>query len=88
MHNNRGFYQEVMQLQRTAALHRRRPDTALIGNEIDNPAIDHAKLAQAHGVWAEVPIVDLRQLKPALQPALAVVKSGRPALLDVVCQSR
>ena len=88
MHNNRGYHQEVMHLQRMAALHRRRPDTALIGNEIDNPAIDYAKLAQAHGVWAEGPISDPKLLRPALVRALAVVKSGRPALLDVVCQPR
>ncbi len=88
MHNNRGYYQEVMHLQRMAAVHRRRPDNALIGNEIDNPAIDYAKLAQAHGVWAEGPISDPKLLNPALRRALAVVKSGRPALLDVVCQPR
>ena len=88
MHNNRGYYQEVMHLQRMAALHRRRPDTALVGNQIDNPAIDYAKLAQAHGVWGEGPISDPKLLKAALQRALAVVKSGRPALLDVVCQPR
>ena len=92
MHNHRSDRQEVMQLQRMAALHRRPPDTGLIGNEIDNPAIDHAMLAQAHGASAEGPIVDRTQLKPALQRALqralAVVKSGRPALLDVVCQPR
>ncbi len=88
MHNNRGYHQEVMHLQRMAALHRRRPDTALIGNEIDNPVIDYAKLAQAHGVWAEGPIEDPKLLRPALQRALAVVKSGRPALVDVVCQPR
>lgn len=88
MHNNRGYYQEVMHLQRMAAVHRRRPDTALIGNEIDNPAIDYAKLAQAHGVWAEGPISDPRLLNAALKRALAVVKSGRPALVDVICQPR
>jgi acetolactate synthase-1/2/3 large subunit len=88
MHNNRGYYQEVMHLQRMAAVHGRRPDRALIGNEIDNPAIDYAKLAQAHGVWAEGPISDPKLLNGALQRALAVVKSGRPALLDVVCQPR
>ncbi len=88
MHNNRGYYQEVMHLQRMAALHGRRPDRALIGNEIDRPAIDYAKLAQAHGVWAEGPVSDPAQLKPALQRALAVVKSGRPALVDAVCQPR
>ena len=88
MHNNRGYYQEVMHLQRMAAMHKRRPDQALIGNEIDNPAIDYAKLAQAHGVWAEGPISDPKMLNAALKRALAVVKSGRPALVDVVCQAR
>jgi acetolactate synthase-1/2/3 large subunit len=88
MHNNRGYYQEVMHLQRMASMHRRRPDQALIGNEIDNPAVDHAKLAQAYGVWAEGPITDPKLLNAALKRALAVVKSGRPALLDVICQPR
>jgi acetolactate synthase-1/2/3 large subunit len=88
MHNNRGYYQEVMHLQRMAAVHRRRPDQALIGNEIDNPGIDYAKLAQAHGVWAEGPVTDPAQLNAVLKRALEVVKSGRPALVDVVCQPR
>jgi acetolactate synthase I/II/III large subunit len=88
MHNNKGYYQEVMHLQRMAAMHRRRPDRALIGNELDNPAIDYAKLAQAHGVWAETPVSDPKLLNAALKRALAVVKSGRPALVDVVCQPR
>ena len=79
---------QVKALQRMAALHRRRPDTALIGNEIDHPAIDYAKLAQAHGVWAEGPISDPKLLNGALKRALAEVKAGRPALVDVVCQPR
>jgi acetolactate synthase I/II/III large subunit len=88
MHNNRGYYQEVMHLQRMASLHERRVDTAWVGNIIDNPAIDFAKLAQSHGVWAEGPIADAKQIGPALQRALKVVKSGAPALVDVVCQPR
>jgi thiamine pyrophosphate-dependent acetolactate synthase large subunit-like protein len=88
MHNNRGYYQEVMHLQRMAALHKRRPDRAWIGNIIDNPAIDFAQLARSHGVWAEGPIGDPAQLGAALRRALAVVKSGAPALVDVVCQPR
>lgn len=40
MHNSRGYYQEVMHLQRMASVHQRRTDAALIGNEIDNPAVD------------------------------------------------
>ena len=88
MHNNRAYHQEVMHLQRMAALHDRRPDQAGIGNAIDNPAVDFAKLAQAHGVWAEGPITDPSALAPALRRAVAVVKKGAPALLDVVCQPR
>jgi len=88
MHNNRGYHQETMHLQRMAAMHNRRMDQAWIGNALDNPAIDFAKLAQAYGVWAEGPISDPEQLGPALRRALAVVKSGLPALLDVVCQAR
>ncbi len=88
MHNNRAYHQEVMHLQRMAALHDRRPDQAGIGNAIDNPAVDFSKLAQAHGVWAEGPITDPAALGPALRRAVAVVKKGAPALLDVICQPR
>ncbi|MEO5676569.1 MAG: thiamine pyrophosphate-dependent enzyme, partial [Usitatibacter sp.] len=88
MHNNRGYHQEIMHVQRMAALHKRRVDRALIGNVLDGPAIDYAKLAQAQGVWAEGPIEDPAKLGPALKRAVAVVKSGLPALLDVVCQGR
>ena len=88
MHNNRAYHQEVMHLQRMAALHDRRPDQAGIGNAIDHPAVDFSKLAQAHGVWAEGPITDPAALGAALRRAVAVVKKGAPALLDVVCQPR
>ena len=88
MHNNRAYHQEVMHLQRMAALHDRRPDQAGIGNDITDPNIDFAKLAQAHGVWGEGPITDPSKLAAALKRAVAVVKSGAPALLDVVCQAR
>jgi thiamine pyrophosphate-dependent acetolactate synthase large subunit-like protein len=88
MHNNRGYYQEVMHLQRMASLHGRRTDQAWIGNAISNPNIDFAKIAQGHGVWAEGPISDPVQLRGALQRAVAEVKAGRPALVDVVCQAR
>jgi thiamine pyrophosphate-dependent acetolactate synthase large subunit-like protein len=88
MHNNGGYYQEVMHLQRMASMHNRRTDQAWIGNSLRNPDIDFAKIAQGMGVWAEGPIKDPTQLKGALQRALAEVKKGRPALLDVVCQAR
>ena len=88
MHNNRAYHQEVMHLQRMAAIHGRTPTRAGIGTVIDNPAIDYAKLAQSMGVWAEGPITDPAKLGPALKRAVEVVKRGEPALVDVVCQGR
>ena len=88
MHNNRAYHQEVMHLQRMAAVHKRRPDTYAVGTTIDNPNVDFAKLAAAYGVWSEGPISDPAKLGPTIQRALKVVKGGAPALVDVVCQAR
>ncbi len=88
MHNNRCYHQEIMHVARMAAQHNRPQHTARIGTEISNPDIDFAKLAQSMGVWAEGPISDPAKLGPALQRAIAVVKQGRPALVDAVCQGR
>jgi acetolactate synthase-1/2/3 large subunit len=88
MHNNRCYHQEIMHVQRMAALHNRPQHTARIGTEITDPNIDFAKLAQGMGVWAEGPIEDPAKIGPALKRAAAEVKNGRPALVDVVCQGR
>jgi thiamine pyrophosphate-dependent acetolactate synthase large subunit-like protein len=88
MHNNRAYHQEVMHLQKMAGLHNRRMDTARIGTAIEDPNIDFAKLAQAQGVWAEGPITEAAQVGPALARAVAAVKRGEPALVDVVSQGR
>jgi len=88
MHNNRAYHQELMHLQKMAGLHNRRMDTARIGTTIENPNIDFAGLARAQGVFAEGPISDPKEIGPALARALAVVKKGGPALVDVVSQGR
>ena len=88
MYNNRGYVQEIMHLQRMANLHQRNPKTARVGTMLYDPSVDFAKIAQGFGVWAEGPISDPNALGPALQRALKVVKSGAPALVDVVCQLR
>ena len=88
MHNNRAYHQELMHLQKMAGLHNRRMDTAGIGTTIENPDIDFAGLARAQGVWSEGPITDPAAVGPALSRALAVVKRGEPALIDVVSQGR
>jgi acetolactate synthase I/II/III large subunit len=88
VHNNRAYHQEVMHLQKMAGLHNRRMDTAAVGTTIENPNIDYAKLAQSMGVWGEGPITNPTAIGPSLSRALAVVKRGEPALVDVVSQGR
>ena len=88
MHNNRAYHQEVMHLQRMANRHQRGITRAHIGTTIDNPNIDYAKIAQGMGVYAEGPITNPNDLGPAIRRAIAVVKRGEPALVDVVTQPR
>jgi thiamine pyrophosphate-dependent acetolactate synthase large subunit-like protein len=88
MHNNRGYHQEVMQVQIMADRHSRGIDRANIGTTIADPPIDFAKLAQSMGVYAEGPISDPKDLAPALTRAIQVAKRGEPALLDVLTQPR
>jgi hypothetical protein len=40
------------------------------------------------GVYSEGPIMDPKDLGPAIARALAVVKRGEPALVDVIAQGR
>jgi thiamine pyrophosphate-dependent acetolactate synthase large subunit-like protein len=88
VHNNRAYHQEVMYVQMMAAKRQRGITRAHIGNTITDPDIHFAKLAESMGVYAEGPITDPRDLGPALQRAVAVVKRGQPALVDVISQGR
>jgi acetolactate synthase-1/2/3 large subunit len=88
IHNNRAYHAEVMLVQRTAARRGRGTGAIDIGNVIRDPAPDYAKIAQGYGVYSEGPISDPEQLAPAFQRALARVRAGEPALVDVVSQPR
>jgi acetolactate synthase-1/2/3 large subunit len=92
MHNNRGYHQEVMHVQRMASFRDRIASTGSdlgpIGTSIMNPDIEYHKLAESMGWWAKGPIVDPADLGPALKEAVAVVQSGQPALLNVWSQPR
>ena len=92
MHNNRAWHQEVMHVQRMASFRNRvsnrGDDSAPIGTAIMNPDIEYHKLAESMGWWAKGPIKDPGELGPAIKEAIAVVKSGQPALLNVWTQPR
>ncbi len=88
MHNNRAYHAEVLAVQRMANRHERGIDRAGIGTVLDDPHVDFTKVAQGLGVYAEGPITDPRAVSKALRRAIAVVKRGEPALVDVVTQPR
>jgi len=92
MHNNRGYHQEVMHVQRLANRRNRVAalgmDRSPIGTSIENPDIDYASLAKSMGYWSAGPIKDPAELAATLKRAVEVVKSGQPALVDVWTQPR
>ena len=63
-------------------------DRSHIGCALDDPFIDYATVAKGLGVTSFGPITDPDELGPALKKAVAVVKRGEPALVDVVSQGR
>jgi len=88
IHNNRAYHQEYMYLQAMAARHGRGITNTEIGTTIKDPNVDYATVARGFGVHGEGPITDPKDLGPALKRAIAVVKSGQPALVDVVTDPR
>lgn len=88
MQNNRAYHQEVMHIQRMANRHNRGVTRAGIGTTLQDPNIDYAKVAQGMGVYAEGPIIDPKDLGPAIRRAIEVVKRGEPALIDAVTEPR
>lgn len=88
MHNNRAYHAEHMNIQLMSNRRQRGITDTGIGTTLVDPAIDFAMLARSMGVWGTGPVSDPQAVQPALQRALAVVKSGQPALVDVVTQPR
>ena len=88
VHNNRAYHQEYMYLQAMAARHARGIERAHIGTTITDPNVDYATVARGFGVHGEGPVTDPRELAGALSRALAVVRRGEPALVDVVTDPR
>jgi thiamine pyrophosphate-dependent acetolactate synthase large subunit-like protein len=95
VHNNRAYHQESMHVRRMANFRGRVTtdqaafgDYSPLGTGIVNPLVDFAKLAQSMSVWSTGPVGEPSALAGALKRAMDVVKSGAPALVDVLTQPR
>jgi acetolactate synthase I/II/III large subunit len=86
--NNRAYHQEYMYLVAMAARHGRNVEKMDIGTTIKDPNINYAEVARGLGAHGEGPITDPKDLAPALKRAIAAVKGGGPAVVDVVTDPR
>lgn len=84
VHNNRQYRNSVEHAATTAAHRRRDTSRRYVGTGLNEPPVDFARLASAYGVWSAGPISDAATLAEQLTEAVAIVESGRPALLDVI----
>lgn len=88
MFNNRAYYNDWHHQIRMARMRGTDEGKAHIGMDIFGPEPDFAAMARSMGVWGEGPIDDPADIAPAVARALEIVKSGKPALVDVVCRHR
>ncbi|MFB6131583.1 MAG: thiamine pyrophosphate-binding protein [Salinigranum sp.] len=90
VHNNRALYNSTNHRMKLAAYRGREAsyERSLIGTGLTDPVPDYASAAESVGVNGYGPIERPDDLRPALEDALADVKAGEPALVDVVSQPR
>jgi acetolactate synthase-1/2/3 large subunit len=88
MFNNRAYFNDWEHQIRMARLRDTDESLAHIGMDIFVPEPDFATIARGMGCYGEGPITDPAEIAPAVRRALAEVKAGRPALVDVITQHR
>lgn len=84
VNNNRQYGNTVEHAQKVAGNRGRSDERRYEGSGLQDPPVSFTELARSFGVWAWGPISDPQELNAALFEALEVVRSGRPALLDVL----
>lgn len=82
--NNRCYYNDVAHQERVATVRGRPLENKLVGQEINDPAIDLVAIARAQGWSAEGPAKSAAELRAALGRAEAVVRAGRPYFIDAL----
>ncbi|MBI4334631.1 MAG: thiamine pyrophosphate-binding protein [Chloroflexi bacterium] len=89
VYNNRSYFNSESHSRSVAAHRGRSTETRLIGTAIDGPPVNFAGLARDFGAHGEGPVTDPREVRPALERAIAMMKqTGLPALVDVICEKK
>jgi len=80
--NNRVYFNDVAH-QETMAKQRARPvENKFVGQEMSDPPVDLVGLARAQGVEGEGPLETSGELAAALLRGEAIVRAGRPYVID------
>ncbi|EDM47932.1 thiamine pyrophosphate-binding protein [Marinobacter algicola] len=88
MFNNRAYYNDWEHQVRMAKQRGTDESKAHIGMDLFGPDPDFGTIAQGMGCYGEGPITKPEEVAPAIRRALAEVKKGRPALVDIVTVHR
>jgi thiamine pyrophosphate-dependent acetolactate synthase large subunit-like protein len=86
--SNRSYFNDEEHQERIALVRNRPVENKTIGIRIEDPNVDFGALARTYGCWGAGPITEPKDLIKTLREAVKVVKEGKPALVDVVCQMR
>ena len=86
--SNRSYFNDEEHQERVALQRNRPVENKTIGIRIEDPNVDFGAMARTYGCWGAGPITDPKDLTKTLREAVKVVKTGKPALVDVVCQMR
>jgi thiamine pyrophosphate-dependent acetolactate synthase large subunit-like protein len=84
--NNRSYFNDEVHQERVARARDRDESRRWVGQRIDDPAPDLAALARAQGLEGIGPITKAGDLPDALESAVALVRAGRPVVVDVVVE--
>ncbi len=82
--NNRSWGNDELHQREVAKQRGRAVERAHIGQRTEDPEADLAAIARGFGAWATGPIDDPEAVAPALREALAEVKRGKVAVVEVI----
>ena len=81
--NNRSFYNDEVHQERVARTRNRPVENKWIGQRLSDPDIDLAAMGQAQGAVGFGPVKDAALLPEILADAVAAVRAGAVAVVDV-----
>ena len=81
--NNRSYYNDELHQEGVALKRGRNTANRWIGQSLDHPAPDIAKIVEGQGVLGIGPVKRVEDLADAIKRGVAAVKSGKPCVIDV-----